>query len=50
MESKQTPWFRVGVLVAELALVAVAILFPLVISDDILKGLLRILELVAALK
>lgn len=50
MEQKQFPWFRVAVLGVELALVAVAILFPLVITTDVLNGFMRILELVAAVK
>lgn len=47
MEATKFPWFRVAVLAGELALVAAAIIFPLVISAETLAGLLRILELVA---
>jgi len=47
MKRKQIPWGAVAVLVAELVLVAAAVTFPLVITSDVLNGLLRILELAA---
>lgn len=49
MKDSQIGWLRIAVVVAELVLVCTAVLFPLVITGDVLTGFLRILELVAAM-
>jgi hypothetical protein len=47
MNLSKIPWARVAIVAAELVLVGVAVVFPLVITDATLQTLLRILELAA---
>lgn len=49
MKHRKIEWFPVAVLLVQVAVVIAAVMFPLVITADILAGLLRVIELVAKL-
>jgi hypothetical protein len=49
MKPKRFPWFRVAVGIAQLLVLVAAAAFPLVITETVLAGLLKTLELIGRL-